>query len=233
MPTPLTIRVKDLSILPEINGFEFRKAFASLLVNGIIFKNQNNAAIDCTNLLASVGFGLKITPESLAGVLIEKSWIRAMEAIIKAHSRELEQLIRTEQSELVDIILSQNPIDINGIEIDQEFFNRPEDWEYLHTIKAWIELKLQDLGVDCEKARSMSAELPGCFATALNDELGDQDKYKPLTKYFADTLCSEADHRAENWRLYRARLNEQLDDPIFAEKFGIRELYVPLSAYYK
>jgi hypothetical protein len=153
-----------------------------------------------------------------------------MEAIIKAHSRELGHLIRTDQSKLVDRLLSQNPIDINGIEIDREFFNRPEDWEYLKKFESWMELLLQHLGVDSEKARSMSVELPGCFATALDDELGDhRDKYELLTKYFADTLCSDAAQRQRGWRRYSEYLKKQLDRKISNETFTIRELYCVLS----
>jgi uncharacterized protein YjbI with pentapeptide repeats len=264
MPEPLTIDSGNSPLRLQVNGIEFQKASLKLLVN-IFSQNLNGVGTDIVDLLASLGFGHRKTPESLAGALIHRSRIRAMWAIIKSNSRELGHLIRTEQSELVDLSqnpidingwaiikahsielghlirteqselvdLSQNPIDINGIEIDREFFNRPEDWEYLKKIESWIKLSLEDLGVDSEKARSMSMKLPDYFATALDKELGvHKDEYELLTRHFADTLCSDACRREKNWRRYRAWLNEQLDEPIFAEEFGIRELYVPLCAYY-
>jgi uncharacterized protein YjbI with pentapeptide repeats len=232
MPEPLTIDSGNSPLRLQVNGIEFQKASLKLLVN-ISFQNLNGVVTDLVDLWVSLGFGQGTTPGYLASALIDRSLIRAMGAIIKAHSRELGHLIRTEQSKLVDRLLSQNPIDINGIEIDREFFNRPEDWEYLKKFESWMELLLQHLGVDSEKARSMSVELPGCFATALDDELGDhRDKYELLTKYFADTLCSDAAQRQRGWRRYSEYLKKQLDRKISNETFTIRELYVPLRAFY-
>jgi uncharacterized protein YjbI with pentapeptide repeats len=211
---------------------EFFKASAKLLVD-FYFKNQNNIGIDAADLLASLGFSQKTTPASLAGELINRALIKAIADIIKTYCEEWKQLTVAEQELLIEHLLSQIPLDGVEIEIDSSFFECPQTFMGLSEAQKWMELWLCLLVENPADARTMSTRLPSYFTCVLHDELREnRDKYQLLNTYFSDTLASEAYHREMGWRRYTAWLDKQLDEPIFAETFGIRPLYVPLCAYY-
>jgi uncharacterized protein YjbI with pentapeptide repeats len=232
MSDELVIRGQNSALRLQVNWRESFKASAKLLVD-FYFKNQNNIGIDIAELLASLGFGQKITPESLAGLLINRALIQAMAGIISTYCEEWKQLTPGEREGLNEHLLSQIPIEGSNIEIDRDFLERPETFGGLSEAQAWMELWLQDLVPSAADVRAMSARLPSYFTCALHDELREnRDKYQPLTTHFADTLVSDAYQREMGWRRYTAWLDKQLDEPIFAETFGIRPLYVPLCAYY-
>lgn len=232
MSDKLTIHGENAPVRLQVNWRESFRASTKLLVD-FYFKNQNNIGIDAADLLASLGFGQKITPESLAGVLINRALIQAMAAIISTYCEEWKQLNATEQARLTEHLLSQIPIDSSGIEIDRYFFEQQHNFAGLAEAQSWMELWLQDLVENTADVQAMSARLPSYFTCALHDELrANRDKYQPLTVHFADNLASEAYQREIGWRQYTAWLDKQLDEPIFAETFGIRPLYVPLCAYY-
>jgi hypothetical protein len=232
MPDNLVMRGQDSTPRLQVNWRESFKASAKLLVD-FYFKNQNNIGIDFADLLASLGFGQRTTPESLAGLLINRALIQAMAGIISTYCEEWNQLTPAERELLNDHLLSQIPIEGSNIEIDRDFLERPETFVGLAEAQAWIELWLKDLVPSIADVRSMSARLPSYFICALHDELREnREQYELLTKHFADTLFSDAYQREIGWRRYTAWLDKQLDEPIFAETFGIRPLYVPLCAYY-
>jgi uncharacterized protein YjbI with pentapeptide repeats len=232
MADELVIRGQNSALRLQVNWRESFKASAKLLVD-FYFKNQNNIGIDFADLLASVGFGQKITPESLAGLLINRALIQAMAGIISTYCKEWKQLNPVERTGLNEHLLSQIPIEGSNIEIDRDFLERPETFGGLAEAQTWMELWLQDLVASAADVRAMSVRLPSYFTCALHDELREnRDKYQPLTTHFADTLVSDAYQREMGWRRYTAWLDKQLDEPIFAETFGIRPLYVPLCAYY-
>jgi Pentapeptide repeats (8 copies) len=232
MSDKLAIHGENSPLRLQVNWRESFKASAKLLVD-FYFKNQNNIGIDAADLLASLGFGQKITPASLAGVLINRALIKSIADIISTYCEEWKQLTVVERARLNEHLLSQIPIDSSGIEIDRDFFEQPQVFSGLAEAQSWMELWLQDLVENPAAAQAMSARLPSYFTCALHDELRvNRDKYQPLNTHFTDTLVSEAYHRDMGWRRYTAWLDKQLDEPIFAETFGIRPLYVPLCAYY-
>jgi uncharacterized protein YjbI with pentapeptide repeats len=232
MSDKLAIHGENSLLRLQVNWRESFRASAKLLVD-FYFKNQNNIGIDAADLLASLGFGQKITPASLAGVLINRALIQAIADIISTYCEEWKQLTVVERARLNEHLLSQIPIDSSEIEIDRDFFEQPQVFSGLAEAQNWMELWLQDLVENPAAAQVMSARLPSYFTCALHDELREnRDKYQPLTVHFADTLASEAYQREIGWRQYTAWLEKQLDEPIFAETFGIRPLYVPLCAYY-
>jgi Pentapeptide repeats (8 copies) len=231
MSDKLAIKGQNSALRLQVNWRESFKASAKLLVD-FYFKNQNNIGIDAADLLASLGFGQKITPQSLAGLLINRALIQAMAGIISTYCEEWKQLTPAEREGLNEHLLSQIPIEGSNIEIDRENLDRPETFGGLAEAQAWMELWLQDLVASAADVRAMSARLPSYFTCALHELRENRDKYQPLTNHFADTLVSEAYQREMGWRRYTAWLDKQLDEPIFAETFGIRPLYVPLCAYY-
>jgi uncharacterized protein YjbI with pentapeptide repeats len=231
MSDDLVVRGQKSALRLQVNWRESFKASAKLLVD-FYFKNQNNIGIDIADLLASLGFGRKITPESLAELLINRALIQAIADIINTYCDEWKQLTGAQRELLNEHLLSQIPIEGSNIEIGRDFFEQPQTFIGLADAQKWMELWLQDLVENSADAKAMSSRLPSYFTCALHDELREnRDKYEQLTICFSNTLVSNAHQREMGWRRYTAWLDKQLDEPIFAETFGIRPLYVPLCAY--
>jgi uncharacterized protein YjbI with pentapeptide repeats len=231
MSDKLAIGGQNSSLKFKIDWHESFKALAKSGIN--FFVSPSNLGSDLVDLAASLGFQEKTTPASLAWLSINRALIQAMLDIAKTYCEEWKQLTAAEQELLIEHLLSQIPLDGVEIEIDLGFFERPQTFVGLPEAQKWMESWLCLLVENPADAQAMSARLPSYFTCALHDELREnRDKYQLLNTYFGDTLASKAYHCEMGWRRYTAWLEKQLDEPIFAETFGIRPLYVPLCAYY-
>ena len=50
---------------------------------------------------------------------------------------------------------------------------------------------------------------------------------------FFNTPVSEAAEKENSWRRYGAWLQKQIDEPMFAEAFGLSQVYIQPRAYYE
>jgi uncharacterized protein YjbI with pentapeptide repeats len=232
--------MSDKSLVPsqnsglrlQVNWREAFKASAKLLVD-FLFKNYNSVGTDVIDFSVSMGWQKQVTPESLAALLINRALIGSMVEIIREYCEDWQDLSVDEQNRLTNHLLSQTIFTTDTeFEVDIGFFEQPRTFNGLSEAKRWMEEWLTPL-VTTERAKAMSARLPTYFTCALHDELlQERDRYQILTNYFTNTLTLEAYKKEMGWRRYTAWLDKQLDEPIFAETFGIRPLYVPLCAHY-
>jgi hypothetical protein len=223
MSDQLAIGGQNSSLKFKIDWHESFKALAKSGIN--FFVSPSNLGSDLVDLAASLGFQEKTTSASLAWLSINCALIQAMLDIAKTYCEEWKQLPAAEQELLNEHLLAQIPLDGVEIEIDLSFFECPQTFIGLSEAQKWMESWLCLLVANPADARSMSARLPSYFTCALHDELREnRDKYQLLNTYLTETLASEAYHREMGWRRYTAWLDKQLDEPIFAETFGIRPL---------
>jgi hypothetical protein len=74
--------------------------------------------------------------------------------------------------------------------------------------------------------------LPSYFVYALNEEWGANAKsYRPVAQAL-DTPFAKAAEREQCWTRYEALLQRWADETVFDEPFGLRQIFVPLNAYY-
>jgi hypothetical protein len=232
MPDRLSPEKKKSSLKLKPKWGDFAKAIGKLLIDGYCKDGQKISA-DLVDLGVSLGLKAKNTPENLAWLLINNALGRAIVDILNSYCEEWQEITPEIEKEFERHLLSQSPLKGAEFEIDRDFFDKPQLLTVLPTAQEWMETWLKDLVASPADAKSMSVRLPSYFTCALHDELLKNDeKYRDLTKQFDDTLVSDAYKREIGWRRYRDWLDKQLDEPIFAENFGIRPLYVPLNAYY-
>jgi predicted NACHT family NTPase len=85
-------------------------------------------------------------------------------------------------------------------------------------------------------AKNISVRLPSYFVLALNEEWREHsDDYKSL---LADETPFSPEVRQQlrqqqGWQKYQAYLQKKVDEPMFLESFGLRQVYVPLRAYFE
>ncbi|MGF1488188.1 MAG: NACHT domain-containing protein [Prochloraceae cyanobacterium] len=121
------------------------------------------------------------------------------------------------------------------VSIDRSFFKRPKDLKLLNVVQdcysKWLS---EELDVSKEDSEAIAGRLPSYFLESLHQEWGkNYSKYSILTEHL-DTPLTGAVERDRRWKRYHARLQQQVDTPLFdTEKFSLRQIYVPLRAYYE
>ena len=90
-----------------------------------------------------------------------------------------------------------------------------------------------EIGVSQAKSKTISLRLPGYFPHELHKEWQSnsaayQDIIASLNSPFSLSV-----ERELAWKLYDAQLQRRLEDSVFGEPFGLRQIYIPLNAYYE
>ncbi|MEM9542919.1 MAG: pentapeptide repeat-containing protein, partial [Cyanobacteria bacterium P01_E01_bin.42] len=206
-----------------------------------LFKALSKAAIDTTTgqwvalakdlVDTSVALGLGDDREQVAWLLIYRSLTQAI-----AHLVESRQALLIPMSETVDSPSDRIDTSLENVslKIDPEFFRDPTKLPILPPLQGILQEWLRDLVEEPPQARAIANLLPSYFVRALDREWRDrEDNYKCLEPLFRETPFTRLDRRKEGWRLYSLWLQEQLEEPMFQEAFGLGAVYVPLRAYYK
>lgn len=118
--------------------------------------------------------------------------------------------------------------------LTSDFFNNPSQflddsaWETL--ITDW----LKEIGFPDEQSRDAFVfRLKSQFTLALHEEWSrNAEQYTEIVKYL-DSPFLPATKRERELARYRAFLQQQVDERVFNETFGLKQIYIPLRAYYE
>uniref|UniRef100_UPI0030DCF1EF pentapeptide repeat-containing protein n=1 Tax=Calothrix sp. NIES-2098 TaxID=1954171 RepID=UPI0030DCF1EF len=103
----------------------------------------------------------------------------------------------------------------------------------MEAIKVPFAQWLVGFGVTPAQAETVSHRLPTYFVFALHEEWAkNSDKYACL-KDELNTPFTKANQREQAWQRYSAWLQKQVEEPMFLEAFGLKQVYVSACAYYK
>jgi energy-coupling factor transporter ATP-binding protein EcfA2 len=204
---------------------------AKALGKGIIagaFGNWTELAQSAVDTLDGLGLKTQDTG-AIAWLLVQRALLQAMSDLTKEHQKSLKQepdfKILCEQ---VDWALEKSELSL-----DSNFFNTPKDIPILEVVKESYYHWLQTYGLSVIDAKVIAERLPRYFVFALHQQwrLHPQN-YAPLKEQL-ETPFTKASERELAWMRYSARLQKRVDEPMFGEAFGLRQVYIPLRAYYE
>lgn len=171
-----------------------------------------------------VSLGLETTPGERAGALILRAITRAVSEIVVEHRHDLpEKLKASESSKPIQHL--DEILDAQEIEIDQSFLSNPAQL----TLPELVAPQLSEWFA-CQGA-NIVAEYPtprlrAYFIYSLHDEWRRRPSdYEPILKAL-DTPFQKASEREHAWTRYRAWLQQQIQQPMMAESFGLAQIYV-------
>ena len=179
----------------------------------------------------AAGMGLAETPGHKAFFLIHTALVRActeiaMEGLTFRNGYSAEavaQLGSLFEEQLVD----------QELQIDINFFENPRALSIVETVRQifanWITLQ----GHTQAEAETVSFRLPSYFVNHLNDLWRKVPAFYETLAQELKTPFTEAVQREQSWRVYQAYLEKEIDKNIFNEPFGLRQVYIPLNAYYE
>jgi len=234
---------RPVSVLNKSIKFSFKDFFKSMtkaVVKGAT-GNFVQALGDVIDALASVS--LTDDCGEVAWLLIQRSLLQAVHDLLKENEAILyrdptNQMVRLSQMGLppddpdaitgrLDLSLEQGEI-----VIDENFFLRPRTLPVLERFKTPFKQWLEMFGLNEAEATSVVNRLPSYFVHALNEQWRTRaEDYKCLKEAF-DTPFTKAGASEQAWQSYAALLQKQVDEPMFVEAFSLRQVYVPLRAYF-
>ena len=179
---------------------------------------------------ASAAIGLANSPGQIAWLLIYRALSRAM-ANLAEDSKEL--LI--DRPENLDSLCNKLDLSLEGTDltIDHHFFEQPHTFLLLELIQVPLAQMLEPFLSTPYQAKSIASRLPSYFVFALDKEWRERsNEYSILIEHIS-TPFTQASQREQEWRLYSAWLQKQIDEPMFLEAFGLRQVYVSQLAYYQ
>jgi uncharacterized protein YjbI with pentapeptide repeats len=201
------------------------------LVVDASFKNSNNVWLDIVE--SSAALGLNGTTEEAAWLLVYRGTAKAL---LDLASENLNLMTIQEPSEydlgeLTELI--DRSLESLELEISTDFFKFPREIPLVSVIVEVFEKWLQQFGITEVQAQMIAGRFPAYFTFALNKEWRERAKDYTKIQDALNTPFSPAIARERGWMIYWAWLQKQLDKPMFAEAFGLNQVYVPLRSYYE
>jgi hypothetical protein len=165
------------------------------------------------------------------------AWLLIRRALTKATFDLVVEVGDSLKTDLGEVDGSVDQLDLSleesELKIDSSFFNHPTEIEAVQRFKAPLRQWLELHGLHPAPAQAVAERLPTYFVYALNREWRERSTdYEPIRKAL-DTPFAKAGARVEAWQLYFAELEKSLDEKVFDENFGLRQVYVPLRAYFE
>ncbi|NES22514.1 MAG: hypothetical protein F6K41_27245 [Symploca sp. SIO3E6] len=221
---------KSVSVLRKDIKVNPKSLFVSLVkatINGAFLKWDELAKSGVEVLDA---LGLKTEPGAIAGLLIVRSLMQAMQDLLR-ENREL--LVKPPDNLKALYQQLNNSLADGELVINQDFFLRPQQLPIVQAAKTGFLQWLEELVEKPVEAQKISDRLPTYFVFALNDQWVKHSQDYLILKEVLDTPFTQANKREQGWLRYRAWLQKRVEEPMFLEAFSLKQVYVPLRAYYE
>ena len=209
------------------NFREFFKGLTKAIVRGSLGE-WVSAGCDLADAMAAVG--LKATPGERAWLLIYCALVKATGSIVNEYAA----MLRPQQVGNLDALYNHidRSLEETKLTIDSSFFRAPKDLTILADYESVLKQWLEALGLNASQARSSAGRLGTYFVYAVRDEWQKHPQiYQPLRDVL-DSPLTPAAEREEDWERYLAYIERQVDESMMGEPFGLRQVYIPLRAFY-
>ena len=214
---------KDIKVNPKSLVVALGKA----AINGAFLK-WDDLAESGVEVLSSLGLEKKAG--EVAGLLIIRSLLHAMQNLLK----ENRELLIKKPDNPQELYKELNSSLASGeLVIDQEFFQHPKNLPIVAEAQTGFARWLENFVEKKVEAENISRRLPSYFVFALNEEWVSRSSDYAELKEVLDTPFTQASRREQGWLRYRAWLQKRIEEPIFWETFSLKQVYLPLRAYYE
>lgn len=175
---------------------------------------------------------LELKVEELAWLLIARSLTQAITEMLTSD----QDLFGSNIDEVAIARVAtkiEDKINESEIAIDNDFFEAPHHLVLLDDLEIALIEWFQQLGLDEAKAKSTYERLKGQFTFSLDKEwVTNASQYTSIIDQL-NTPFTKATVKQRSIRQYHSWLQQQVNERMFDEAFGLRQIYVPLRAYYE
>jgi hypothetical protein len=221
---------KPVSVWNRPLKANFKDLFKSLSKAAIhgVSGNWKEASLQAVEAFAAIG--LATDCGEVAWVLIQRGLIKAIYSLVADHADLIVYKLGDIDELCGNLDLSLENIEVS---IDQEFFRNPKMLEIIEAVKIPLTEWLQKVGVSEIQSRMISSRLGSYFVFSLSEEWGSNSKNYTCLNEMVDTPFTKAKEREHAWIRYNAFLQKQVEERMFDEAFGLRQIYVPIRGYYE
>ena len=221
---PVAIWKRELKV-------NFKDLFTSLGKSLIDARTTNWSELVKDLLDVTAALGLAETPGQKAFFLIKTGLVRACTEIAM-EGQVFEGGVSAEALAKLGEQLDQQ-LDEFELQIDKTFFDNPRALPIVEHVRPIFATWITEQGQSQAQAETISYRLPSYFVFQLNDEWRrNAPTYEAIYQELI-TPVSDAVQRELSWRSYHAYLEKETNKTIFNEPFGLRQIYIPLRAYYE
>jgi uncharacterized protein YjbI with pentapeptide repeats len=230
-PADLIIR-KPVALLNRNLNVNWKELFISL-GKIAMFSALGEAKDVWENVIDSAKtLGLAKSNEEIAWLLISKSLMQALQDLIEDYKDLFPQVL---SEETVADLAERLEHTLNAVEVGLtvSFFEQPQNLALLDDFKSALVFWLKGLGLDAFQAEALHNRLRSQFVLALHREWAKHtDTYAGLIAVI-NTPFTQAVKQQRSRLQYNAWLEKQANERVFNEAFGLRQIYIPLRAYYR
>ncbi|MBS9386191.1 MAG: pentapeptide repeat-containing protein [Dolichospermum sp. BR01] len=206
--------------------------------------NIGNLPENIVDIGAAIGVAQE--PGEIAWLLICSALTQAMVNVIGDNQDLLQEANQGKEvkedklREILEQLFNQclERLEIEEIPIYQDFFECPQNFIVVTEIKTPFSEWLQaEFNLKPAPAETISNRLPNEFLYAVYSEFDQHsDKYAKLQTALDNPFSKAVEKEAKkelSWRRYSAWLQKQVEERMFDEAFGLKQVYVPLRAFYE
>ncbi|MDJ0732963.1 MAG: pentapeptide repeat-containing protein [Nostocaceae cyanobacterium] len=220
---PTSALQKQIKVKPK----ELFTSLSKAAINGAFLK-WDDLAENGVEILSSLGLDSK--PGEIAGLLIIRSLMQGMQNLLD----ENKELLVRKPDNLQDLYKQLNSTLKNEeLLIDDDFFKRPTDLPIVKAAQDGFCKWLENFVEREVEARSISNRLTAYFVNALNSQWIENNEDYAVIKEVLDTPFTQANKVEQGWLRYQAWLQKRIAEPMFLEAFSLKDIYIPLRAYYE
>jgi uncharacterized protein YjbI with pentapeptide repeats len=209
----------------EVDHKDFIKALGKGVAD-LCFCKWDSLAGDGVDAAAALGLAAKAG--EIGWWLVYRSLLQAMKKLVDERTELPPERFKPKELKVALDLALEN----SSLSIDNEFFNHPDQASVVKLIQPAFRDWLIGSGVSDINAQAISQRFPIYFAEALHIEWGNCPQDYKVLKEKLDTPFTKSNDRAQAWSRYSTWLQKQVEEPLFLEAFSLRQVFVPLRAYY-
>ena len=116
--------------------------------------------------------------------------------------------------------------------INSDFFKNPGKISLINDLKPTLTEFLALFEFESLDIENILNRLHSYFVFSLAKEWRQNYKIYSILEEHIHTPFDESTKNEEGWLLYSQWIKQQIDKPVFSESFSLRQIYIPLRAYY-
>ena len=216
---------RELSISPK----DFFGSLSKAIISGV-FSDSKGAVENIYDIFKDIK--VEESPEYAAWLLIYNALLQSLAELINEYKElfdnDFENFSQQEMADELESALDE----INEIHLDDNFFNQPSKFKLLEDLEKPLVQWLCALGMCKAEATALHWRLKRRFVLALHQQwLAKPQRYACIEEALYNPFKKATRHQ-RGWIQYRAWLQEQPNERMFAEAFSLNQVFVPLRAYY-
>jgi uncharacterized protein YjbI with pentapeptide repeats len=217
------------------NAWAKPKVKKAELFKGIVKIIKDLSTSDCLSLPGDIldtvdSIKFEDNPGQVGWKLISRSMIDALLNLIVENDLSLlkKEIVVDHLDNELDKLLEDEAVYINV-----DFFKEPHKLLLLQKAQPVLTAFLQLFGFDDGRVNNIMERFPIYFIFSLETEWRKNYKYYEIVSASLHTPFNTASKKENEWSLYSKWIIKEIDRPVFSESFSLRQIYIPLRAYYR